>query len=70
MISLDGYVYVTCANKLLRFNADGNTGVIDTSYQLIENGKTRCAPVMLNSRGQWGMFGFDCTRRGKRFPIF
>ncbi len=70
MISLDGYVYVTCANKLLRFNADGNTGVIDTSYQLIENGKTRCSPVMLNSRGQWGMFGFDCTRRGKRFPIF
>jgi len=61
---------VTCANKLLRFNADGNTGVIDTSYQLIENGKTRCSPVMLNSRGQWGMFGFDCTRRGKRFPIF
>tara|TARA_Y100000816_G_scaffold291646_2_gene283672 strand:- start:483 stop:1508 length:1026 start_codon:yes stop_codon:yes gene_type:complete len=67
IISQDGFVYVNAQNKLLAFNTDD--GVIDISYTMMGGGITRTSPVMLNSRGQWGMHGFDCTRRGKRYPI-
>ena len=67
IISQDGFVYVNAQNKLLAFNTDD--GVIDISYTMMGGGITRTSPVMINSRGQWGMHGFDCTRRGKRYPI-
>ena len=69
VISLDGNIYVSAGNKLLVFDVD--TGVMDISYEMVSNTRdvTRCSPVLLNSRGQWGMHGFDSTRRGKRYPI-
>ena len=67
IISLDGLVYVSAQNTLFGFNAVN--GALDISYTMIGGGITRSSPVMLNSRGQWGMHGFDCTRRGKRYPI-
>lgn len=67
IISQDGFLYVNAQNKLLAF--DTVDGGIDISYSMIGGGITKCSPVMLNSRGQWGMHGFDCTRRGKRYPI-
>ena len=67
IISQDGLVYVSAQNTLFGFNAIN--GAIDISYTMIGGGITRSSPVMLNSRGQWGMHGFDCTRRGKRYPI-
>lgn len=67
VVSLDGNIYVSTANKVLALDVE--TGVVDISYQMAAGGVTRCSPVLLNSRGQWGMHGFDSTRRGKRYPI-
>ena len=67
VVSLDGNIYVSAANKVLALDVE--TGVVDISYQMANGGVTRCSPVLLNSRGQWGMHGFDSTRRGKRYPI-